>query len=76
MGSVIVFTRNGRTVVLTGWRAWLVGAVAFVLTWAVLCLVAAVVIGVGLTVGILALLAIPALIGVGLVASALGRGRR
>lgn len=75
MGSMIVYTHNGKTVVLTGWKAWLLGAVAFVAMWAVLGAIAFVVIGVGLTVGILMLLAIPALIGVGLVASAFNRGR-
>jgi hypothetical protein len=73
MGSMIVFTRNGKTVVLTGWKAWLLSAAAFIVAWAVLCLIAAVVIGVGLTVGVFLLLAIPALIGVGLIASAFGR---
>ncbi|RTL65097.1 MAG: hypothetical protein EKK41_20610 [Hyphomicrobiales bacterium] len=73
MGSMIVFTRNGKTTVLTGWKAWLLSAVAFVATWAILCLIAALVIGVGLTIGVFLLLAIPALVGVGLVASAFGR---
>lgn len=75
MGSMIVFTRNGKTTVLTGWKAWLASAAAFVVAWAVLALVAFIVVGVGLTVGIFLLLAIPALIGVALIASALGRGR-
>lgn len=75
MGSTIVISRNGKTTVLTGWRAWLAGALAFIATWGVLGLVAFIVIGVGLTVGVLALLAIPALVGVSLIASAFRRGR-
>ena len=29
---MIVIQRNGETTVITGWRAWLIGAVALVLT--------------------------------------------
>jgi hypothetical protein len=75
MGSTIVISRNGKTTVLTGWRAWLAGMLAFVATWGVLGIIAFIVIGVGLTVGILALLAIPALVGVSMIASAFRRGR-
>lgn len=75
MGSMIVFTRNGKTVVLTGWRAWLVSAATFILVWGLLGLLAFIVIGVGLTVGVLMLLAIPALVGVALLASAFNRRR-
>lgn len=70
---MIVIERNGKTVVLTGWRAWLAGALALVITWIVLGLIAFIVIGVGLTVGVILLLAIPAVIGVGLVASVFNR---
>lgn len=70
---MIVIQRNGKTVVLTGWRAWLVGAGALVLTWLVLAVVAFAVIGIGLTVGVILLLAIPAIIGVGLLASVFNR---
>jgi hypothetical protein len=34
---MIVIERDGKTVVITGWRAWLLAAVAFVVTTAVLC---------------------------------------
>ncbi len=76
MSRMIVITRNGKTVVLTGWRAWIAGASAFVLAWLLLGLVAFIVIGVGLTFGILLLLAVPAVIGVALVASALNASGR
>ena len=29
---MIVITRNGKTTVITGWRAWLIGVVVFVAT--------------------------------------------
>lgn len=70
---MIVIQRNGKTVVLTGWRAWLVGAIALAVTWAVLALVVTLVVGIGLTLGALMLLAIPAVIGVALIASAFNR---
>ena len=69
MDRMIVVTRNGKTTVLTGWKAWAVGLLAVVATWAVLGLIAFLVVGVGLTVGLLLLLAIPAIGGVGLVTS-------
>lgn len=75
MSQMIVVTRNGKTVVLTGWRAWLAGAVALLLGWALFVLVAALVIGIGLTVGTLMLLAIPAIIGVALLGSVFARWR-
>ncbi len=75
MSRMIVVTRNRRTVVLTGWRAWLAGAVALLAGWALFALVAALVIGIGLTVGTLMLLAIPAIIGVALLGSVFARWR-
>ncbi len=69
MGSMIVITRNGKTTVLTGWRAWLAGAVAFVAMWVILALLAFILVGVGITIGTIMLLVIPAAIGVGLIGS-------
>lgn len=76
MSPAIVVTRNGKTTVLAGWRAWLVGAAALLIAWIGFVLIAILVVGVGLTVGTLLLLAIPALIGVSLLASLASRGRR
>lgn len=75
MSRMIVVTRNGQTVVLTGWRAWLAGAVALVFAWGAFALVAALVIGIGLTFGTLMLLAVPAVIGVALLGSVFARWR-
>lgn len=72
---MLIIQRNGKTTVLTGWRAWLAGAVALLVTWMVLAGIAVLVIGIGLTVGTLLLLAIPAIVGVGLIASAFNRRR-
>lgn len=63
---MIVITRNGKTTVVTGWRAWLVGAAAFLVTWLAFALLVFVWIGAALTIGIMALLALPALILIGL----------
>lgn len=75
MSPVIVITRNGKTTVVTGWRAWLLGGSAMLLAWLGLIVVAVLVVGVGLTIGTLLLLAIPALIGVSLLASVVSRRR-
>lgn len=70
---MIVIERNGKTVVLTGWRAWLAGAATLIVTWLVLGVVAFLFVGIGLTVGAILLLAIPAVIGVSLLASVFRR---
>jgi hypothetical protein len=57
---MIIITRNGQTTVYTGWRAWLVGAVITAAIWLVLALLAFVWIGFALTLGVILLLAIPA----------------
>ena len=70
---MIVIERNGKTVVLTGWRAWLAGTVAFILVWGLLALIALVVVGVGLTLSVLMMLIVPAIAGVALIGSAFNR---
>ena len=42
---MIVIEHDGKTVVITGWRAWLLGAVAVVVTTAVLAALAFLVMG-------------------------------
>jgi hypothetical protein len=66
---MIVITRNGKTTVVTGWRAWLMGAVAFVLACGLLFLVAFVMLGVAITVGAVLMIVVPVAIGVALIAS-------
>jgi hypothetical protein len=71
---MIVISRDGKTVVITGWRAWLAGAAAVLVAWLLLALVAFVWIGLAVTVGLVVLLAIPALLIVALVQVLLRRG--
>ena len=61
---MIVISRNGTTTVYRGWRAWLMGAVAFLAAWLLLALVAFVVVGVAITAGLLLFLALPAMLAV------------
>jgi hypothetical protein len=65
---MIVITRNGKTTVLTGWRAWLFAALAYVVAFAVLALVTFVVLGVAITIGTILLLLVPLAIGFAILA--------
>lgn len=71
--SVIVFTHNGKTTVLTGWRAWFAGAAGVLVAWVALAVVAVLMLGLVVTVGLGMILLVPAAIIVALVASALRR---
>ena len=42
---MIVISRNGKTTVITGWRAWLIGAAAVLLITVVLALTFVLVLG-------------------------------
>jgi hypothetical protein len=66
---MIVIERNGRTILVTGWRAWLLGAAAFLVTTVVLAFVFFVLLGVAITVGAVLLIVVPVLIGIALLAS-------
>lgn len=67
---MIVITRNGQTTVITGWKAWLIGAVAFVVTTALVALFVFVALGIALTATVLLFIAVPVAIGVALIGSA------
>ncbi len=67
--SVIVIDKNGKTTVISGWRAWLAAAAMFVVVTAVLWIVAFVVLGVAITVGTILLIVVPVIVGVAIVAS-------
>jgi hypothetical protein len=67
MRRMIVIRRNGETTLITGWRAWLLGAGALLAAWLVLALVVFALIGVAITVGVVLLLLIPAVAIVALV---------
>jgi hypothetical protein len=66
---MIVVSRNGRTTILTGWRAWLVGAAAFVVLSLIFAVIAFVLLGVAVTVGAVLLIVVPIAIGVALITS-------
>jgi hypothetical protein len=67
--AMIVVTRNGRTTVITGWRAWLIGAVVSIAATVILAGVALVVLGATLTITTVVLLIAPVIIGVAILAS-------
>jgi hypothetical protein len=66
--NVIVITRNGRTTVYSGWRAWAMMAVVSAGVLLLLALFATLVLGFALTFGAILLLALPTMILVALIA--------
>jgi hypothetical protein len=66
---MLVIERNGRTTVITGWRAWLVAAVLFVGLTLLMAVIAFVVLGVAITLGAVLLIIVPVAIGVAIIAS-------
>jgi len=67
--DMIVITRNGKTTVITGWRAWLIGVVVFVATTTLLALFAFLALGIALTLTMMVFIAVPVAVGVALIAS-------
>ena len=76
MSNKIIISRNGETRVCTGWRAWLMGAAAFIVAFAVLAMVVFVLLGVAASIGVLLLLLIPAALVMGGLAWLMDGGRR
>jgi len=70
---MFVITRNGKTTVYTGWQAWLIGLAMVIAAWLFFAVVAAVFVGVAISVGIMMLLLVPALAVVALVGSMMRR---
>lgn len=66
---MIVIQRNGQTTVITGWRAWLIGAALFVGVTLSMALIAFVLLGVAVTVGAVLLIVVPVAIGIAILAS-------
>jgi hypothetical protein len=66
---VLVIQRNGRTIVVTGWRAWLLAAAVFVGVTLLMAVIAFVLLGVAVTVGAVLLIVVPVAIGVAIIAS-------
>jgi hypothetical protein len=66
---MLVIQRNGRTIVVTGWRAWILGVVLFVALTLAVALIAFVALGVAITLGAVLLIAAPIAIGIAILAS-------
>ena len=66
---MIVITRNGRTTVLTGWRAWLAGAAICAATTILFAFIAFVLLGVAITVWAVLFIVVPVAIGIAILAS-------
>jgi hypothetical protein len=66
---MIVITRNGKTTVITGWRAWLIGAVVVAATTVVVALAGFLALGIAMTFTVLLFIAVPVAVGVALLAS-------
>lgn len=58
---LIVITRNGKTTVVNGWRAWVMGLGVLLAAWCGLALIAFLLVGLAITVGVVLLLLIAAL---------------
>jgi hypothetical protein len=70
---MIVLRRNDKTIVLTGWRARAFSLAAIVLLWAFMAGIVFVVIGITFSIGIIALLLLPAALIAVLIQAAFGR---
>jgi hypothetical protein len=66
---MLVIQRHGRTIVITGWRAWLLAALTFVGLTLLFAVIAFLVVGVVVTVGAILLIVLPVAIGVAILAS-------
>ena len=66
---MIVITKNGKTTVITGWRAWLIGVAIFVAATACLFVIAFVMLGIAITVGAVLVIVVPVAVGVAILAS-------
>jgi hypothetical protein len=68
---MFVITWNGKTTVLTGWRAWLVGAVLCVAAALALVVAAFLVLGLTITIAALLLFVVPLAIVIALLSAGL-----
>lgn len=72
---MIVVTVNGKTTVISGWRAWLLGAGSVLALWVLFSVLAVVLVGAALSVGVLLMLLVPAAALMALVQGVLGPRR-
>lgn len=68
---MLVIQRNGRTTVVTGWRAWLLAALIFAALTLLMAVIAFVVLRIAVTLGAVLLIVVPVAIGVAILASLL-----
>jgi hypothetical protein len=68
MICMIVIERDGKTIVITGWRAWGIGSVAVIVMTAVLAALAFLVLGIAVSMVAFLLIVMPAVAIVALVA--------
>ncbi len=73
---MIVISRNGQTTVVTGWKAWLLGAVIIGAAWLLLAVIVFAWIGAAITLGAILLLAVPAFVIAAIVRSWVRRGNQ
>jgi hypothetical protein len=67
--TMLVIARNGKTTVLTGWRAWLAGCAIFAAATLLFFLIIFVLLGVAVTVGTVLLIVAPVAVGLAILAS-------
>ena len=70
---MLVVEKNGRTTVVSGWRAWLLAFGLVLGAIAAFFLLAFVFLGVALTIGAVVLVALPVMIGIALIGSLVSR---
>jgi hypothetical protein len=72
---MIVIDRHGKTIVITGWRAWLIGAAIFAAVSIFVAFIVFVLLGAAITIGVILLIVVPIFAGIALIASAFQRLR-
>jgi hypothetical protein len=70
---MLVVEKNGRTAVVSGWRAWLLALGVVLGAVAALGFLAFIFLGIALTIGAVLLVAVPVVIGFAIVGSLFGR---
>ena len=73
---MIVLEKNGRAIVITGWRAWLVAAALMVGVSLLMALIVFVFLGVAITIGAMLLIILPVVVGIAIIVSALQSPRQ
>ncbi len=70
---MLVVEKNGRTTVVSGWRAWLLALGVVLGAVAAFFFLAFVFVGIALTIGAVVLIALPVMIGIALIGSLVSR---